>query len=311
LFSLQAPLGFHLPPDPIARTFKLVTIRQAFASRQVVASVDCHFLQAQIQEQTGRTLDLVRNHAWFIPRSEDSEVLFRGQVALVAPTMTSSNYYALLALFHETLHVSGAPFTLIAKHLRSQPKGFNAAIVRPWYEYWAEHSTQFGRNDMISMVDVQAHFSAVIIFPWDINMLSFDEMYSLEIPLLLPTPAAVALYWSQLMQMTTVSGRNYPLYLLRPEHAQGQLVLNRTSVYDHPPWFEDPMNADIRALLYWTSYTNWATWPGVNFFSGVGDAVLKAAAPDLSSCKADMANFNGQTWDATQGWFHRAMSVLR
>mmetsp|Transcript_46568 Transcript_46568/g.122976 ORF Transcript_46568/g.122976 Transcript_46568/m.122976 type:complete len:291 (+) Transcript_46568:1109-1981(+) len=289
----------------------LLAIRQAFSSREVVVSVDCHFLQAQIAEQTGRVTDLVRNHAWFIPRPEEFEVHDRNQVALVAPTMTSSNYYALLALFHETLYISGAPFTLIAKHLKSQPKGFDPAIVRSWYEYWGEHSTQFGRNDMISMVDVRMHFQAAIIFPWDINMLSFDEMYSLELPLFLPTPAAVALYWSHLMLMTTVSGSNYPLYLLRPEHAQGSLVFNRASVHVHPPWFDEPMNADIHALLYWTSYTNWATWPGVTFFSGVADAVLRMSTADLGSCQAQMADFNKRTWDATQRWFHRSMSVLR
>jgi hypothetical protein len=306
LFSIQAPLAFHIPPDPDARLKMMTYLHLALQSRQVVPCVDVPFLQEQILEQTGQRLPLVRNHAWFIPRvgsrgPHDGRIL----TAFYAPAsmFPDMNGHALFFFLYEHVLETDASLAFVVKSLGKQPPEMDKSIVRAWEDYWSEQRTTLGSSLVISAADMKMHFDRFVIMPWDVNLLSFDELYSMEVPLFLPDPAAVSLHWCNTMRLTARAGQDYPLYLLRRQHADAGVPSARNSSHPFKPWVDDPMNPQLEVVRYWVTFSNWAQWPGVVYFHGVPDMMIKLMSTDVKLMTSRMDAFNSDTWEHTLQWY--------
>ncbi|CAE7710180.1 unnamed protein product, partial [Symbiodinium necroappetens] len=69
---------------------------------------------------------------------------------------------------------------------------------------------------MATYAGLSSRFAAAVLFPHDVGMISFDDLYAVALPIFMPEPELIAtIAYAQL-----ASTRNYPWYLLREQHAQ-------------------------------------------------------------------------------------------
>eukprot|EP00434_Breviolum_minutum_P034438 symbB.v1.2.030482.t1/scaffold3434.1/size111337/7 len=77
-------------------------------------------------------------------------------------------------------------------------------------------------------VDLSTRFVATVLFPHDIGIISFDDLYAMGIPIFLPEQELV----ENIAYAHLVSSNNYPWYLLREEHS----TLHYPAVFGTLPW---------------------------------------------------------------------------
>ena len=69
---------------------------------------------------------------------------------------------------------------------------------------------------MATYAGLSSRFAAAVLFPHDVGMISFDDLYAVALPIFMPEPELIAtIAYAQL-----ASTRNYPWYLLREQHAK-------------------------------------------------------------------------------------------
>eukprot|EP00405_Crypthecodinium_cohnii_P060012 CAMPEP_0195020474 /NCGR_PEP_ID=MMETSP0326_2-20130528/35359_1 /TAXON_ID=2866 ORGANISM="Crypthecodinium cohnii, Strain Seligo" /NCGR_SAMPLE_ID=MMETSP0326_2 /ASSEMBLY_ACC=CAM_ASM_000348 /LENGTH=197 /DNA_ID=CAMNT_0040039145 /DNA_START=110 /DNA_END=700 /DNA_ORIENTATION=- len=77
----------------------------------------------------------------------------------------------------------------------------------------------YGLNEIesatLSYATMSERFVAAVLFPHDLGMISFDDLYALGIPIYLPTNELIV----SMATAHLLGGRNYPWYMLREEHA--------------------------------------------------------------------------------------------
>merc|ERR1712107_384153 len=77
---------------------------------------------------------------------------------------------------------------------------------------------------------LRSRFAAAVLFPHDLGMISFDDLYAIGMPLFMPETDLIA----SLAYGHVVTGENYPWYLIREEHAD--LNYQRAEELGVLPW---------------------------------------------------------------------------
>eukprot|EP00434_Breviolum_minutum_P036987 symbB.v1.2.032782.t1/scaffold3980.1/size46957/2 len=117
-----------------------------------------------------------------------------------------------------------------------------------------------------------AEFRAAVIYPY-----SPSQLYSMAVPILMPTRDSMPLYVSQ-------------DYSVCPDFEGHRLGHAPQRVHPHSPFDTD----DWVAMTYWTSFTDYLTLPNVLHFSSVPELIRLAEESDLQSISRRMRKVHMQ-----------------
>lgn len=208
------------------------------------------------------------------------------------------------------------PYSLVFKNMGGLP---TEGLGRKVYSLQGEA--------VLSYTELRERFAAAVLFPHDVGMISFDDLYALGIPLLLPEDDLVA----AMALAHLVSTDNYPWYLLREEHADVSFA--RAQPHGAPPW--DPGWGGAAVLRNSTGFAaymghghhnmelireavrtaNFGLFPHVRRFASLsgllaGLADFDAAGHSFSDTAAEMRRFAEEAWQTTSQFYVRAASYL-
>ena len=153
--------------------------------------------------------------------------------------------------------------------------------------------------------DLAAHPAAVVL-PYQISFMMFFELYSMNIPLFVPSPALLAkwhLEFGILKERTWSSVHGHPEESsVISKHPQSTSSLQN-----------DPNNEfDLEAVQEWISLSDFYQFPFVTQFESIDDCVDKIVAADLLgiSNKMKLANEKRES-GIMGGWSHVLSEVAR
>lgn len=224
IFTLQAPLSFRMPADADKRAL-LVALFREMAS-ETLASTSSAFLQRRVWVQTGSLLPVVRNHNWYaamvpgrwgedVVQPQKEIIFWQNHIAL------KSDCSMVVWRFMKQAVEDDFPFNIVFKNVRNLP------TARPGRKVYALRD---GESSMLSFGAIRQRYLGAVLFPHDLGMFSFDDLYALGVPIFLPEDDMIVnIAFAQL-----ISTRNYPWYLLRGEHAK--LKFNHVDADVQPPW---------------------------------------------------------------------------
>merc|ERR1740129_48854 len=291
---------------------------------RTVLSTSLFFLQRQVWAQTGRLLPVVRNHNHYVPvhisslPDSDEVLFFQNHVSLKVDCALT------LFRFLKNIVPEAYPWRLVYKNIKRLP-GY-----RPWRRIYSLGETE----SMQTYGQLGSRFVAAVLFPHDVGMISFDDLYALGVPLFMPEVRFVAM----MAYAHLVSGQNYPWYLLREEHVS--LRIWRTGARPTPPWKigGPPLPATLRTgpdgtsgggdtisqeelylghnlksvdkLVHLVGTSNYALFPHVWRFRSVSQLLLQLRTVDLVATSVRMRRFNEDTWRSTSEFYIRAASHL-
>lgn len=321
-FTLQAPLTFRMPKDPDQRSLLVSFFREmvrptvpSAASGRSVVSTSLIFLQRQYWVQTGCLLPVVRNHNLYaVPLSGGTlqgaatrkEVIFWQNHIALKPDCSITVWRFLKQ------HVlDDFPFNLVFKNVRKLP---TARTGRKVYALGDEDSA------ILSYTAIVNRFAAAVLFPHDVGMISFDDLYALNVPMFIPeNDLVVRMAFAHLS-----STKNYPWYLLREEHADLRMV--RADVEAGLPW--DPgwggrgaVNRtgrdvylghgllDTGKLAGAVATANFALFPHIRRFSSLAGLLGQLASlqvDDLIRTSLEMRRSALEAWAVTAEFYRRA-----
>lgn len=331
LFTLQAPIAFRLPQGKDQRALLVAFWRELVrpsASHEVpgrtVVSTSLLYLQRQVWVQSGRLLPVVRNHNWYAAMVPDSslsvarkdEVLFWQNHVSLTPECSITVWR-----FVKQMVPADLAFKLVFKNVANLP------TVRPGRMVYSLGAKE---SQVLSYAELRRRFAAAVLFPHDVGMISFDDLYALGIPLFLPEDELVAaMALSQL-----VSTKNYPWYLLREEHADLHFARSDSSIGTLLPW--DPGwdgrealgnsssvylgrgHGSMEPLRLAIATANFARTPYVRRFPSLAalldELVRLSNAPagedPLAETSEAMKRFAAEAWEVTAEFYARAASYL-
>eukprot|EP00927_Polykrikos_kofoidii_P040851 TRINITY_DN34847_c0_g1_i1.p1 TRINITY_DN34847_c0_g1~~TRINITY_DN34847_c0_g1_i1.p1 ORF type:complete len:707 (+),score=59.23 TRINITY_DN34847_c0_g1_i1:79-2199(+) len=329
LFTLQAPLSFRMPKEDDQRALLVAFFREMArpstpsARGRTVASTSLLFLQRQVWVQTGCLLPVVRNHNLYATRaaerhqgrespgsSTEREVVFWQNHVSLKPDCCMVLWRFVKQMVHDDF-----PFRLVFKNVRGLPT-YRAG--RKVYTL-GEHESV-----MLRFSDLHRRFVGAVLFPHDVGMISFDDLYALDIPLFLPDDEMVAS-----MAFAQVSStRNYPWYLLREEHASLRYFHadTDTNMPWEPGWGgREAVNAtgqkiylghggyEVAKIRSAVSTSNFALFPHVRRFRSIVDLlrILKTLSiSDLAETSRAMKRTRDSVWQVTSEFYKRAACQL-
>jgi len=332
LFTLQAPLSFRMPKGKDQRALLVAFFREmARPTRaslsgsgrgQSVVSTSLIFLQRQVWVQTGCLLPVVRNHNLYVlaapgvgkpkgpPVNEAPEVIFWQNHIALKPDCAMSVWRFLKQNILDSF-----PYNIVFKNVRSLP------THRPGRKVYSlkEHE-----STMLSYGSIAQRFSAAVLFPHDLGMISFDDLWAASVPLFLPTDELVVSMAYAHMSSTT----NYPWYLVRDEHAD--LSASIADGEAEPPWDpgwggldaisstqrqtflgRDLLEGDRMAQA--VSVSNFALFPHVRRFAALAELLQMLAGlsvQDLAAISAAMRRSTEEAWAVTSEFYKRAAAHL-
>eukprot|EP00930_Biecheleria_cincta_P050555 TRINITY_DN35742_c0_g1_i1.p1 TRINITY_DN35742_c0_g1~~TRINITY_DN35742_c0_g1_i1.p1 ORF type:complete len:703 (-),score=112.67 TRINITY_DN35742_c0_g1_i1:49-2097(-) len=331
LITLQAPLTFRMPRGEDQRALLVAFFREMArpspSSRgRTVTSTSLIFLQRQVWAQTGCLLPVVRNHNWYAAESAEwpggadqtagagtwqppHEVLFwqnhvslKGEVAIFLWRLVKQ-------LVSDD---SDFPFNLVFKNMKKLP---SSRAGRKVYALAGNLDAS-----MATYRDLSRRYAAAVLFPHDIGMISFDDLYAVGVPIFMPESELVA----EIARVHLISTKNYPWYLLRAEHAD--LHYARADDLRPPPWdpgwnfranetqaylgkgLEDP---DLLRQAVATS--NFMLLPHVRRFGSVAGLLrdLSMLGPaELWKTREAMRLSSLEAWEVTADFYRRSASCL-
>lgn len=312
-FTLQAPLAFRMPEGSEIRTSLVALFRAMVApGARTVASTSLFFLQRQIWAQFGRLLPVVTNHNLYLPtvprpREADEVLFWQNHVSLMAECS--------VALFRiiKNLCPDDYPLRLVYKNMARLP-GY-----RPWRRVYAVSA----EDSHMTYTAMASRFAAVVLFPHDVGMISFDDVYRLAMPVFMPSNAMIA----TMAFAHLTSTKNYPWYLLRED-----LVFLEWHTVEHraPPWAlggpplpgGDADLGDERSLYLGrdlrrveklsklVATANFALFPHVQRFSSLSGLLVALRESDFAAISAGMRAFSVQGWQETAEFYRRAARHL-
>ena len=183
--------------------------------------------ECQVWIQTGCLLPVVRNHNLYAAEAAQAgpgdptdarEVLFWQNHVALKPDVSMCLWRYLKQQIKDE---GDFPFNLVFKNIRRLPgKGPRRKVYSLPGDLDGSMATYAGLSN---------RFAAAVLFPHDVGMISFDDLYAVALPIFMPDPELVVnIAYAQL-----VSTKNYPWYLLRGEHAK----LHYARADDlGPPW---------------------------------------------------------------------------
>jgi len=324
-FTLQAPLSFRMPQDGDQRALLVALFREMTrptlaapsenAQGRTVVSTSLIFLQRQVWVQTGCLLPIVRNHNLYVEgplvgatpgTANPQEVIFwQNHVSLKADcSMTVWRFMKQRVL-------EDFPFNLVFKNVKRLPGMKSGRKV---------YALKTHETLMLSFRDLHERFAAAVLFPHDVGMISFDDLYALSIPLFMPEIELVA----SMAYAHLSSTRNYPWYLLREEHAALRAA---RADWDMPlPWDPgwgglDAVNAtgrdgyvghgmlDIQRVEHAIGTANFMLFPHVRRFGSLAMLLRELAdmqPGELAATAAAMRHSASRAWEVTAEFYQRA-----
>ncbi|CAE7345055.1 unnamed protein product, partial [Symbiodinium microadriaticum] len=323
LITLQAPLAFRMPSDEDHRALLVALFREVVrpspASRgRTVTSTSLIFLQRQVWIQTGCLLPVVRNHNLYAaeaalnadPAPDAKEVIFWQNHVALKPDVSMCLWRYLKQRVSDA---GDFPFNLVFKNVKKLP---GKSPGRKVYGLSGDLDAV-----MATYAGLSSRFAAAVLFPHDVGMISFDDLYAVALPIFMPEPELIAtIAYAQL-----ASTRNYPWYLLREQHAQ--LHYARADDVD-PPWdpgwnWQNWRNAsaiytgtgmlDAGKLREAIATANYVLLPHIHRFSSITDLLHQLAhlsAEDLLATRRAMRQSATEAWEVTKGFYQRASRYL-
>ena len=371
IFSLQAAIPFRLQElRKEIRDFHMLQFRNFFANnlQNTIVVTNNWFLSVQVLYQTGRAIPVVRNHGlqsstarqhhfdvnWRRVHNLLPKQLKQNDVALIIPAHMSPRgnmfaLYQILQVWAEKLTVSSKRLMFVPyKHRgldyprvrsrevsrRSEGRKMTVnaeRLQRDFDEIMKDDSAKY-----ISSRDLALDFNAAVLIPWDLNVLTFDELYSSGVAVFMPNLDWLAVIWKSILSWQD----NYPVYMLRHLHANASLQ----GFWEHKP-FPDPttefiiphvlesrlkqlphLNArtiwpphfipwsqkqiSVSFIHHWLQYSNFMMFPGVHYFTSFPDLVSKLITFDLDQTAETQRLFNRETFHATKEFYRAAAEHL-
>lgn len=311
-FTLQAPLAFRMPRGHELRStlvsiFRSMSAGEADLKGHTLVSTSLLFLQRQIWAQFACLLPVVRNHNLYVPIAQaadfaDEVIFWQNHVSLKAPC--AIGIFRILKEFEETFR-----WRFVFKNMAGMPS------YREWRRLYAIPKDK----THMSYAEIGTRFVAAVVFPHDLGMISFDDLYRMGVPVFMPTNDMV----STMAFAHLVSTVNYPWYLLRREHAS----LRSNHARGAPPWNISGPDADslaanqrdlylgrrlqhVEKLELLSRISNFNLFPHVTRFGSLRDLVAQLNSADLSSISAAMRAFSVKTWQATAEYYRQAARRL-
>ena len=134
--------------------------------------------------------------------------------------------------------------------------------------------------------DLASH-PAMVLFPYQVSIMTIFELYRMEIPLFVPSPELLV-DWHK--QFNILSERTWPGVFNRP--VQYSVVPKHpncsSAIKGHDP--NDDFNRD--AILSWIRLSDFYQWPNVSTFNDWDDLIAQIQRSDLESISSAMAAFN-------------------
>mmetsp|Transcript_91776 Transcript_91776/g.264686 ORF Transcript_91776/g.264686 Transcript_91776/m.264686 type:complete len:719 (+) Transcript_91776:58-2214(+) len=149
-----------------------------------------------------------------------------------------------------------------------------------------------------------AEYLACIFWPWDVMMLLFNELYTLTMPLLLPSNR-----WMIQLMSHQLSHSEMNWWHLR-ESVGGMLPDPSGKPFPLPfkPWIAK--HDGLRPAAYWYSLTDFAQFPYLTYFESLPDMYDQVRSLDIPRIRAGMATFNRQTFRDSLLFYRCAASHL-
>lgn len=319
LITLQAPLTFRMPSahQPfLVGLFREIAKPSVAKVGPTVISTSLIFLQRQVWVQTGRLLPVVRNHNWYAIHAasrgggasvDANEVLFwQNHVSLKADVAVC----LFLVMKQLVPDVSAFPFRMVFKNVRRLPSQREGRKV---YGLSASDS-------MTKYSDLSDRFAAAVIFPHDIGIISFDDLYAVGTPIFLPEQEMV----ENMAYAHLVSTSNYPWYLLREEHSKLNypLVSSGSALPWDPGWNwqscnftafsgQDTLNPDH--LRHAIGTANYLRLPHINYFNSLTDLLHRLedlGGQGLQDLRQAMKKSSADAWQITSQFYRAALTQL-
>jgi len=322
LFTLQAPLSFRMPSNVDQRALLVAMFREMAPT--TLASTSSAFLSRQVWVQTGCLIPVVRNHNWYaahVPgrwgdglrnegESTPKEILFwQNHVAL------KTDCSMVVWRFMKQVVQDDFPYNIVFKNVRNLPG------PQPGRKVYALRNQD---SSILSFGDMRARFLGAVLFPHDLGMFSFDDLYALGVPLFLPTDEMIM----QIAFAQLASTNNYPWYLLREEHAK--LSFKRGDADAAPPWdpgwqFTEAMAPEARAtwlghdalgvnsLLGSMMVSNFKLYPHIRRFHSLTSLLQMLGCltkGDLLATGEAMRESAKETWEVTAEYYRRVVVNL-
>mmetsp|Transcript_55556 Transcript_55556/g.159787 ORF Transcript_55556/g.159787 Transcript_55556/m.159787 type:complete len:684 (+) Transcript_55556:127-2178(+) len=329
-FNLQAPITFRMPSDQDTRAMLVAYFRElarptlaASPRGRTVVSTSLIFFQRQYWVQTGCLLPIVRNHNLYVSEAlrnagpeaaaspQEKEVLFwQNHVALKA------DFCLVLWRFVKQTVLDAFPYKMVFKNMASMP------TARSWRKVYGLSDQE---SMMLSYSALSRRFAAAVLFPHDLGMISFDDLYVIGIPIFMPANELIVTMAMAHMSST----KNYPWYMLREEHAD--LPTMHADVGAPLPWEpgwagRDAVNSTGRVtylgrgvqhepdrLLSAVSVSNFALFPHVRRFwslAGLLRDLALLSPEDFAATGAAMRQTSEEAWEVTSEFYRRAASHL-
>eukprot|EP00931_Biecheleriopsis_adriatica_P106664 TRINITY_DN81069_c0_g1_i1.p1 TRINITY_DN81069_c0_g1~~TRINITY_DN81069_c0_g1_i1.p1 ORF type:complete len:326 (+),score=61.62 TRINITY_DN81069_c0_g1_i1:151-1128(+) len=146
-----------------------------------------------------------------------------------------------------------------------------------------------GDSDVVhgfSFDEVASTFDATVLFPWNIAVTTFAELYAMHMPMLVPDHLWLARLWPK--QMTSY-GKAHP-------NIHAQLKLESSSQHPTPYPSMDFFTKDFAAMVYWAKYyAHIYELPGVSTFTSIPDLLWSVhSGRDLLADSAAMREEAGR-----------------
>ena len=146
-----------------------------------------------------------------------------------------------------------------------------------------------------------AEFRTVVLFPWNIELTTFAELYTMAVPMFLPDRHWVARLWPK-----------YPsAYALKPN--VHETLHNRPDVVNHPfspyPNF-DQIDLEYHMMYYWTQFSEFYRYPAVQHFTTLSELFWRLETMDPWQISQQMTDWNRKSLVHVTNFWVRALGEV-
>jgi len=149
-----------------------------------------------------------------------------------------------------------------------------------------------------------AKFHACVFWPWDAMMLLFNELYTMTMPLVLPSRR-----WMQQLISHSLSHTEVNWWHLR--EAVGGGLPDPSGVpfpLPYQPWIQ--ADDGLRAMSYWYQLTDFMQFPHLTYFDSLPEMMEKLRTLDVPTIRRGMRAYNRVTFRDSLAFYRRAAGEL-
>jgi len=149
-----------------------------------------------------------------------------------------------------------------------------------------------------------AQFHACVFWPWDVMMLLFNELYTMTMPLVLPSRR-----WMLQLITHSLSHTEVNWWHLR-EAVSGGLPDPTRTPFPLPfkPWVDS--DDGLRPLGYWYELTDFMQFPHLTYFDSLPEMMDKLRNLDVPTIRRGMRAYNRVTFRDSLAFYRKAANQL-